>query len=179
MALGPEQDWIDAFAGMPVVADASWKGNLANVIDSLVTNKLSSPGLLGPTGQPAAVFTFGKAAFQGALGTPDPAGLASALAAGLAASTAVVAPGSYIGTDTPATKFSVVASSLIDPASQSAAAAKIASDVGGKPAVDDPNDSQVPGVFRAAFLLLKLTTSGTNSVAPTPAPLTDPLRAMG
>lgn len=179
MALGSETDWIEAFAnGLPNVGDDSWKANLANTIDELVTNLLSSPGLLNSSGQPAAVFTFGKAAFQSGLSGNTAAAISSAIQAGLTASTAVVAPGAYIGTDTPATKFSVVASSIITPASIALAVAKIL-EIEGQPNADDPLDSAVPPIFREAFLLLKLTTTGTNSVAPTPSPLTDAERAMG
>jgi hypothetical protein len=178
MALGSETDWKEAFADMPTVGDTSWKGNLANVIDSLVTNKLSSPGLLGPTGQPAAVFTFGKSAFQGALSNANAANLSAAIQAGITASTVTVAPGSYVGTDTPATKFSAVTTAALDVPSIALASAKVL-EVAGKTPQADALDSEVPGIFRQAFLLLTLTTSGLNSVAPTPATLIDAARAMG
>jgi hypothetical protein len=179
MALDSENDWIEAFAeDLPNVGNDAWKANLANLIDGLVTNKLSSPGLINSSGEPSAVFTFGKSAFQSALSNNTPAVISAAMQAGLTASTAVVEAGSYIVVDSPATKFSSIVSSIISPASIALAAAKIL-EIGGVPNADDPLDSAVPPIFREAFLLLKLTTTGLNSVAPTPATLVDTERAMG
>lgn len=178
MAIGSIADWRTAFAAMPKVSDDSWKGNLANTVDGLVTSKLSSPGLLNPSGQPAAVFTFAKSTFQSALSDALPATLQSALAAALSASSIVVPVGSYIGSPgNPATTFSAVASAVLDPPSISAASAKLLELLNQTP-VGDPDLAPGPATFREAFLLLTMTTTGTNSVTPTPGPLTDAARAM-
>jgi hypothetical protein len=177
MALGSDNDWRAAFGEMPTVGDDTWKANLADTIDGLVTNLLSSPGLLNESGEPAAVFTFGKSAFQAGLSGNTAAAISSAMQAGLTASTAVVAALSYTTPKTPATTFSAVATSIITPASIALATAKILQ-IAGKANVDDPLDSLVPPIFREAFLLLKLTTTGSDSSSP-PVALTDAERAMG
>lgn len=179
MAIGNDNAWRTAFADMPVVSDSSWKGNLANTLGDLVDGLLSSPGLFNPSAQPAAVFTFGRAAFQSALSGNTAAVISSAFNAGLTASTVVVATGSYVGSLTPATTFSVVATAILDPASVALAVAEILT-IEGKTPVADPMQSAVPPVFRSAFLKLTMTTTGTNSVVPPagPNPLTDAARSM-
>ena len=177
MALGSATDWKNAFAAMDKVDDDAWKDNLANTIDGLVTGKLSSPGLLNESGSPAASFTFGKAAFKSGLsGEGTAAVISSAMQAGLAASTITVPAKSYVGTSTPASTFSVVTTVVLDPASITLAVAKVLT-IAGKAAVSDASESAVPPIFREAFLLLTMTTTGSNAVSP-PAPLTDALRSM-
>ena len=178
MAIGSIADWRTAFGAMPLVADTSWKGHLADVVDGLVTSLLSSPGLLNPGGQPAAVFSFAKSTFEGALSNALPATLQSALAAALSSSSIVVPVGSYIGSPgNPATTFSAVSSAALDPPAVSASSAKLLELLNQTP-VSDPDLAPGPVTFREAFLLLTMTTTGTNSVTPTPGPLTDAARAM-
>lgn len=178
MAIGDVAAWRTAFGAMEKVADDSWKANLANTLDGLVTSKLSSPGLFDPDDKPAAVFTFAKSTFQAALSDALPSTLQSALASALSASSIVVPTGSYIGSPgNLATTFSAVASAVLDPTSITAAAAKLLELLNQTP-VSDPDQAPGPATFREAFLLLTMTTTGTNSVTPTPGPLTDAARAM-
>ena len=177
MVLADAAAWQTAWATVPAVKNDSWKANLANKVDSLVTGLLTTNGLFKAPGQPALTFTFAKSTFQGALTDNKPATLANAFETAILASTYVVPINSFIGTDTPATKFSAVASCVVDPASVALAKAKFLEIVGLEP-VKAANKSQFPVKLRDAFLLLTVTTTGTNSVAPTPSPLTDPGRAL-
>jgi hypothetical protein len=149
------------------------------------TPMLSLPGL---TIAGALPVVFGSAAFR-ALYATLAAGLsqsaavniiANAWAAGLAASTVTVAPGSSIGTPSPATTFSTVATSIFDAPSILLGKAKILELIGA-PNVADALDSQTPIKFREATLLLTVTTTGLNSLPPPggPTPLVDAARAVG
>lgn len=180
MALASVSSWQDDWQNnVPNVSDDSWQANLANFVADHVTSLLTSNGLFKAVGQPALTFTFAKATFQSNLGTGTADELVAAFQAAWAASTYVVPVGSFIGTDTPATKFSVVASCIPDAASLVLAAAKIAQVIGIPVAsADDGYKSQFPVKLREAFLLITITTTGTNSVAPTPSTLTDTARAL-
>jgi hypothetical protein len=176
MAIAPLATWRSTFANLPLVTDTSWQANIANWVNDNISgaNKLALNGMVG-TG---LTFTFNKASFQSGLASANNiAGFANALSTALTSSLAVVAVGSSILPTTPATTFSVVASTIVDPASITAANAKIL-ELNSAQAVQNAYDSDFPLRFREAILLLKITTSGTNSVAPTPAPLVDPLRAV-
>jgi len=88
----------------------------------------------------------------------------------MVASLAAVSAGAFIGVSAPPTLFSAVATTLIDPPSILLAKAKILELVTAPPEAD-AQDSLFPEKFRDATLLLTITVSGTNSVTPTPAPL--------
>ena len=177
MVLANAAAWQTAWATVPNVADTSWKANLANKVDSLVTNLLTTNGLFKAPATPALTFTFAKSTFQSALTDNKPATLANAFEAAILASTYVVPINSFIETDTPATKFSVVESCEVDPASVSLAKAKFLEIVGLTPG-SAANQSQFPVKLREAFLLLTVTTTGTDSVISAPSPLTDAGRAL-
>ncbi len=171
MALQASNLWQTAWKDeCPPVPDASWKQNLANFIDARVTNKLSTSALFSAPGTGAMTFTFGKSAFLGALSDSKPASLASAVEAGILASTVVVAPGAFIGSDAPATKFSVVTVAIVAPASAALAKAKVLS-VMGLPPTQNADQSQFPVILREAFLLLKISTTGLDSTPPPAGPL--------
>ena len=178
MVLANAAAWQTAWATIPNVGDTSWKANLADFVDSLVTNLLTTNGLFKAPSTPALTFTFAKSTFQSALTDNKPATLANAFEDAILASTYLVPINSFIGTDTPATKFSVVESCVVDPASVALAKAKFLEITGLSPDVSAANQSQFPVKLREAFLLLTVTTTGTDSVISAPSPLTDAGRAL-
>jgi hypothetical protein len=159
---------------------------------SLLLEPKAPPFLLPGPG--TAIFTFGKAACASAMvfvtGVTTAAVIADGWQAGVLASTLVIPPGS--STTTPplpagAGTFSVVASVTVNPASLAAAYATLSASLLAAPLANSkyadtllpplwvpppvPASSQVPIYLRDAFLALKFDIIGTNSVAPTPAPL--------
>ncbi len=145
---------------------------------------LSLPGLT--IAAPPLPVVFGKAAFKSIFSTLT-AGLsqsaamnivANAWEAGLLASTVQVKVGDSIGAPSPATTWSSVSSSIFDAPSIALGKAKILELIG-SPNVADAKDAQMPVKFREATLLLTVTTTGLNSVTPTPGPLVDPARSVG
>lgn len=180
MALSAANVWQTDWAEQckPVKND-TWKKNLANFIMAQVSHKLTTEGLLASGGAGGMTFTFGKEAFQGALADNKAETLASAFEAGILASTVLVAVGSFVGTQAPASTFSVITTSVINPASLIAAKAKVL-EVMGLPPKEAANQSQFPLKLREAFLLLKIDTVGLDST-PTPAgplPLLDSMRGL-
>ena len=183
MAIDDLTIWKTTLAALPKVGDSSWAANFALWVDERVTAKMSLPGIGGP----GFTFTFNKSVFQSALESLAPAGdQATAIAAfadawesATTASVAITLVGSYIEPATPATTWSIVASTVIDPPSIVIGKAKI-NELATAPAVSDPNDSEFPVKFREAFLSLTITTTGTNSVSPPagPNPLTDAARSV-
>lgn len=188
--------WQLDFDDLPLApAGPAGAANLADFMDA------HSTGLLEPKAPPfllpapgSAIFTFGKAAAAGAMvfvvGVTTGAVIADGWQAGILASTLVIPPGS--STTTPpapagANTFSVVASVTVNPASLASAYgtlsaalaalpianAKYSDTIGPPPWVGLPVPvaSQVPILLRNAFLALKFDIIGTNSVVPTPAPL--------
>jgi len=170
--------WQSEWALLPKVSDDSWKTNMASYIAARLDGKLSLSGYLPPTG---VSFIFNTAVFISSLsgvtsGTGDGV---SKIAQGFKAAaetpgSLIVAPGTAVGSASPATTFSVVSSSVL---SGSAAEAKIA-ELASAPLVDSAADSDFPVKLHAAALLLTATVSGLNSVAPTPSPLIDAGRAV-
>jgi hypothetical protein len=170
---------------LPPTAGAGWPDSFTNWYAARFdTPKLSLPGLT-PSVSPLPV-VFGKSAFKAIFSTLAPglsqsaamAKVADAWEAGLLAATVTVAPGSFVGSPSPPTTWSVVASSVFTPASIALGKAKILELVGAANVADAAN-SQTPVKFREATLLLKVTTSGTNSVTPTPGPFVDANRSVG
>lgn len=178
MAVDPLATWQSTLAALPKVGDNSWAMNFASWYAGRIVGIAPSPAALVPTG---FVFTFNTALFASGLQTLPPtasaaAGItafANAWLAAMDASTAVVAAGTFKPPSTPATLFSVVATTVIDTASKTAAKAKLLELITA-PAVGDATMSQFPIKFRDATLLLTITVSGTNSVTPTPGPLVVP-----
>lgn len=176
MAIDPLSTWKTTLAALPKTADNSWADNFANWYADRIAGITTDPSALVPTG---FVFTFAKPIFKTQLLalTPTPSalagitGFANAWETALNATTVVVAPGTFKPPSSPATIFSVVASTIIDPASIAAGKAKIIELVTAPP-VDDAMNSQFPIKFRDATLLLTIIITGTNSATPTPSPLT-------
>lgn len=179
MTLAASGAWqTDWKAQVVVTMDDTWKADIAQYISDHVTSLLVCNGV-NLASNPAGVFTWGKAAFQSALTTGTKENFASAWETAALASTMVVAPLSYIGaTPAPATQWSVVASTIITPDSVAAGKAKILADLSTIQNVMDAGESTFPVTLRAAFLLLKVTIAGTNSVTPTPAALNDANRGL-
>src|SRR5690606_16770869 len=89
-------------------------------------------------------------------------GFATAWETAILATPIVVGPGSSVGSPSPPTTFSVVASTILTPASIAAGKAKILELVTA-PAVADATQSEFPVKFREATLLLKFTSTGLDS----------------
>jgi len=172
--------WQSTFAALPKVADNSWAAPFAQWANDRVTSKMSLPGITGA----GLTFTFNKATFESELITltetaDKEAGItafADAWKTAILVSVAAVAAGSSIGSPSPATTWSSVSSTVITPASITAGRAKII-ELKDAPLVGDALESEFPIKFREAFLLLRITTTGLNSVSPTPGPLVDTARA--
>ena len=173
------QDWKDELENLPKVSDSSWSLNFAEWYADRIVN-IEADSLVLDTSA-GFLFTFAEATFALALSslapTTDPvAGItnfATAWEGAILASIVVVSPGAFIPPSSPATIFSVVTGTVIDPPSIAAAKAKIIELSSSSP-VDDPQDSEFPVKFREATLLLTITVTGLNS-APTPVPLVAPL----
>lgn len=174
--------WISTFAALPVTADSSWAHNFAVWADGRVTNKMSLPGIGGA----GLTFTFNKSVFEAQLvslsstddATAGISAFADAWEAAIVASTAAVAAGSYIGSPSSSTTWSVVNSTVIDPPSIAAGKSKIMELVNA-PKVGTAEESEFPVKFRAAFSLLTITTSGLDSDGDGPYPLIDTARSVG
>lgn len=175
MAIDPLSTWKSTLAALPKVADTSWAANFAAWYAGRIVAITTDPASLVPTG---FVFTFNQALFASQLIALTPVndalsgitGFANAWEAAILATTVVVAPGTFQPPTSPATLFSVIATTVIVPASIAAGKAKII-ELASSPPVADVNDSEFPLKFREATLLLKINVTGTNSVTPTPGPL--------
>jgi hypothetical protein len=172
--LGVVGDWTDKFNNLPKVGDTSWATNMANAVDELTTGLLEISNIKTIP----AVFTFGKAAFEAALLPLAPVPLAltgatnfaTAWETGINASTMTVSPGASVDLPaTPANTYSSVASTLIDVASVTSAKTNLIIAIAGIVPAD--NADAFATAFRNAFLELTCTTSGMNSVTPTPTAL--------
>lgn len=178
MPIDPVNIWIDEIAKLKVdsAKDQSWAERLATIVDRRVTSKLQ---LVKVKGQ--ITFTFQKAIFEAQLrkifvsktiNLPAEQ-IAQAWETAVLASRLVVATGSYVGSPTPPTTFSVVASSKLIPASIKAGRAVIVQELLANKPVPNAYQSQLgPALFKG-FKLLQATVSGTNSDS-TPAPLSVP-----
>lgn len=179
--------WKSSFKAEVVPTDGvTWPDNMTNWYTAQFNSpKLSLPGIT--IAAPPLPATYGSAAFKAIYSTLAP-GLsqsaaitliADAWAAGLAASVVLVKPGDAIGVPAPATIWSVVTTSVFTPASVVAGKAKILELIGA-PNVGEALDSQTPLKFYEATLLLKVTTTGLNSIPPPvgPLPLVDAERAI-
>jgi hypothetical protein len=177
MSVDPLSTWQSEFAILPSVIDDSWVSNLADYIAARLDSKLDLQ-----TYSPSATFVFNKASFIAILGTSSSevgdgvAKLADGFVAGVTGGLSVAALTSF-DAGTPAETFSVVATSIFDPASTALANAKILELESATPVIDI-NDSIFPEKIRDASLLLTATVIGTDSVSPTPGPLTDALRGV-
>ena len=184
MAVDPLATWKSTLAALPKVSDSSWADNFAAWYAGRIVGITTSPSAFVPTG---FTFTFARSLFASNLRALGPtvsavAGItafANAWLAAMQASVAVVAPGSFKPPTTPKTLFSSIVSTMIDPASTTAARAKLIELVTA-PAVDDANNSQFPVKFRDATLLLTITVTGLDSEPPPSAgPGPQPLVVAG
>lgn len=174
MAVDPLNTWKTTLAALPPTAGV-WQPAFASWYASRIINITTDPSVFIPSG---FLFTFNTAVFQAQLSLLTPVssqlmgitGFANAWEAAIMASIVVTAPGSALVPPSPATIFSVVASSIIDPASILLGKAKLLELVS-SPQVADAMDSEFPEKFRDATLLLTATFSGTNSIVPVPTPL--------
>lgn len=170
--------WQSEWALLPKVSDTSWKQNMADYIAARLDNKLT---LATYTPSAGVMFTFNKSVFLASLASVSAAtadGVAK-IALGFQSATETpgslaVAPGTSIGSASPTTTFSAVASSVLLGA---AAKAKI-EELSSAPLVALAANSAFPVKLYEASLLLTATVTGTNSVAPTPGPLVDAGRAV-
>ena len=179
MAIDPLSTWKSTLAALPKVANNSWAANFAAWYAGRIVSITPKPANLVPTG---FLFTFNQALFASGLIALTPTnnalsgiqGFADAWEAAILTTvypaTLTLLPGTFVPPTSPATLFSVIASVLIVPASIAAAKAKII-ELATSPPAADVNDSEFPLKFREATLLLKINVTGTNSVAPTPGPL--------
>jgi len=182
--LDPLSSWTNAFTNLAPAADDSWADNMADAVDGLVTNKLAVTTI-----SPSATFTFNKAIFAAQLKLATPTdnavagctNFADAWGSAVTASTLVVAPGSYLGAPTPATTWSVVILSLVDPASIAAAKAALVIALTSATPVANAALSAFPSAFRTAFATLTASVTGLDST-PSPAgplPLNVSAQPMG
>jgi hypothetical protein len=185
--LGSLATWTSALDNLPKVTNSTWRANLANAVDDLVTGKLEIAAILGTT----SAFTFGKSDFQTELAscvatssTSEAAGhFADAWAAGMSAATWSVSVGAYVGTSSPATTYgSVNSAGVPSPPTASTVVASITSARAGLVSAItslEPSNSSQPfaEALRNAFLAVTANVNGYNAIpyAPPstyPAPLT-------
>jgi hypothetical protein len=157
--------------------DDTWKADLATFIDDHV-GSLVCNGVKDEDGTDAGTFTWAKSVFEAALSTGTKENLAAAWESAALGSSMAIPALSYIGSLTPTSQWSVVASVVVDPASVAAGKAKILSDLATIQNVSLANQSTFPVTLRAAFLLLTVTITGTDNNTGSNAPLTDAGRGL-
>jgi len=180
MPIDPEVKFKKTIANLRPEQTPQWAKKLSDAIDGLVTNKAQLAGITG-----SVVFTFNKSVFMAQLMalTFTPVAAVAAQIIGLAwgaamqASTMVVPAGSYLGTPSPATTWSVVTASMIDPPSIAAAQAGLISTLSVMQAVKNAEDSALGSALYKAFTQCTATVSGLDSTpSPSgPLPLSSPL----
>lgn len=172
MAVDSLNIWKSTLSSLPKVTDGSWSSSFSSWYANRIIAISPDPSVLIPAG---FLFTFNVAIFSSMLSslTPVPTaaagilGFANAWEAALLASTAVMGPGSALVPPSPPTIFSVVITTVIDPASIALGKAKLLELVTAPPETD-ANNSLFPEKFRDATLLLTITVTGLDST-PIPA----------
>lgn len=172
MAIDPLPVWQSTLAALPAVGDTSWALNFANWYADRIVAITTDPAALIPVG---FTFPFPVALFATQLQAiaPNPSALAGITAfadaweAAMLATIPSVSSGSAVPPPSPPTIFSVVISTVLDPAGIAAGKAKII-ELAASPPVGDALNSQFPVKFREATLLLTITVTGLDST-PTPA----------
>lgn len=177
----PLSTWKTELQNLPKVGDTSWAANFAGWYADMIVNIQPDTSTFSAAG---FSFTFNTATFAaGLIGlqpTPDATagitGFANAWEQAILSSVLVVGTGSALLPSTPATTFSVVAASIINPPSIALGKAKIIS----LATLGIPSESKFPEYFRDATLMLNFSVTGTNSVTPPagPNPLIVPLVAL-
>jgi hypothetical protein len=176
MAVSNLATFQTTFAALPRVADTSFANNIAAWYAARINGLEPNSAQFVPTG---FSFTFAESVFATQLLNLSPTmsavegvtKLADAWAAAILASSIAVGPGSFIPPSTPATLFSVVASSTFDAASVTLGRSKILELIHATP-VTNALDSEFPIKLRDAILILTFTVVGTDSITPVPGPLT-------
>jgi hypothetical protein len=179
--LDPENTWRDRFAELKIVNDISWASNIASLTDELTTGKLQITEITPPSS-----FTFNKAIFQAQLlpivfaPTPIPQlAIAAAWGAAMTASTMVVSSGASVGAPSPATTFSAPPVTLLLPPTIAAAQAALAATLIAAVPVPDAKQGILGPALRTAFITVKASVTGINSITPTPTPLVLPTGSLG
>lgn len=187
MAIDPLSTWQDMLAILPKVGDNTWALNFgAYVANRVVTMEPDPTQLILAAPVPVGfTFIFEPATFAAQLlsltPTSDPlSGITSFADAWENTIKGIIFPvslnvllGAIVPPASPATTFSTITAVSISPESIALGKAKIV-ELATAPPVSDPKQSLFAVKFREAFLELKITVTGVNSVAPTPAPLTAP-----
>jgi hypothetical protein len=171
VAIDPLSTWQTTLDSLPKTEDSSWAKNFASWYYERIASIAASPSALAASG---FKFTFAKAVFESKLlaltFTPSAlAGIskfADAWESAIKATTVLVGPGSVKQPASgPATTFSAVSGTVIDPSSIAAGKAKIITLVSA-PTVKSGKDSEFAVKFREATLLLTITATGVNSSSP-------------
>lgn len=178
MPVDPLNTWKSTLASLPSVSDASWSISFSSWYASRIIGISPDPSVFLASG---FLFTFNTALFATGLVALPPVpttaagvlGFAAAWEAAILASVVIVGPGSALLPSSPATLFSVVAATIIDPTSIVLAKAKLM-ELATAAAVSDAMDSEFPVKFREATLLLSISVTGVNSIVPVPTPLVAP-----
>lgn len=179
-----KQQWIDKISKLKPVGDGdSGAKALAEAVDSCVTKKAQLKGIQGKV-----TFTFQKKIFHtgllAAVGTTDTAAgveiFVTAWANAITASVMKVMPGAVYGSPTPATTFSAVASTTLDPPSLIKARNYLKAELLKSGFVSDAKKCKVGVALHQSFLALTYTIKGTDSTPSPggPLPLTVPTRPL-
>ncbi len=181
MAIDPLVTWRSTLAALPSTSTPIWAVNFSQWYADRIVNIETDPSFLV---DPGFSFVFSISTFKSALEVLPPttdqlAGItafATAWESAILASTVSAFPGAFIPPSTPATLFSIVSTTVIDPAGIAAGKAKIIELATALP-VSDPLLSEFPVKFREATLLLTVTVTGFDSTPPVPGPGPLPLTA--
>lgn len=179
MAVSPIAVWKNTLNKLPKVKDKSWAKNFAKWYADRVLKITTKPSKFVPA---AFSFKFAQPVFVSALKLLKPvsaskAGItnfANAWEKAIKATIVTTGPNSFKPPTSPATKFSVVSSVVIDPASIAKGKKKLLELIKAKP-VGNALDSKFAPIFRDATLLLTITVTGLDSTTPGnggPLPLT-------
>lgn len=178
--IDPVSTWKSTMAALVPSADPDAAlTEFAKWVDERVTNKMSVVGVYKSDSTESNVFEFNKAVFEAQLKatcvpTTDVSAAASKFAdaweMAILASTMPIAPGFFASPPppvvNPATQWSDVTSSLINPLSITAAKIILVAGLTSSMPTSDPNNSGFPAAFRNAFMALKVDIVGLNSASP-------------
>lgn len=174
--LEPLPVWKSTLSSLPQVDKSDWVGNFASWANERSSMKLEIMPVKG-----GMKFTFNQGVFESTLRTAMPVDLALSAATkfstawfnAMMASTMVVLPGSSLAAPSPATTWSVVAGTLIDPPSIIAGRIYLMTKLTSAAPVDKGMMSHLAEAFRTAFSMVTCTVTGINSL-PIPSPLIGP-----
>lgn len=173
--LDPVATWESTFNALPKVNDTSWAENFAEAVSSLTTGKLEISGIKTIP----ASFTFNKPIFKAQLLPLLPVDspvlganhFADAWATAMLSSTMSVSSGASVGLPaTPGNTFASASCTIDPPTTAKAGLVAAITSI-----VPTTTANAFAKAFRDAFLALTCSTTGMNTVTPTPSPLADPL----